>query len=412
MKKYLVGGAVRDERLGLPVTDHDWCVTGATPDALISLGFKPVGKGFPVFIHPDSGEEYALARTERKTGSGYHGFHFHADPDVSIEDDLGRRDLTINAMAVGEDGVLTDPFGGAADLEARVLRHVSEAFVEDPVRILRVAKFAARFSGLGFRIADETMDLMSRMVDSGEADALVADRVWKETEAALGADNPQVFFDMLRRCGALRRLYPELDLLFGVPQPKKWHPEIDCGLHTMMVLEQAAILSPDGDVRFAALVHDLGKATTDRNLLPAHHGHEQRSVKLVRKLSTRLPVPNAYRDLALLVAEFHGHSHRAFELKAATLLRVLQRTDAFRRPARFEKFVVACEADARGRTGLENAPYPQADFLRAALQATSRISAADIAEDGLGGAEIGQALKDARIRALNAFKSDHQPPKK
>jgi tRNA nucleotidyltransferase (CCA-adding enzyme) len=412
MKKYLVGGAVRDEQLGLPVTDHDWCVTGATPEALISLGYKPVGKGFPVFIHPDSGEEYALARTERKTGSGYHGFRFHSDPDVSIEDDLRRRDLTINAMAVGEDGILTDPFGGAADLEARILRHVSDAFVEDPVRILRVAKFAARFSGLGFRIADETMDLMSRMVDSGEADTLVADRVWKETEAALGADNPRVFFDVLRRCGALRRLYPELDLLFGIPQPKKWHPEIDCGLHTMMVLEQAAILSTDGDVRFAALVHDLGKATTDRNLLPAHHGHEQRSVKLVKKLSARLPVPNAYRDLALLVAEFHGHSHRAFELKAATLLRLLQRTDAFRRPARFEKFVIACEADARGRTGLENAPYPQADFLRGALQTTTRISAKDIAKDGLGGAEIGQALEDARIRALNTFKSDHQPPKK
>ena len=412
MKVYLVGGAVRDEILGIPVAERDWCVVGSTPDELLALGYKPVGKDFPVFLHPESGEEYALARTERKTGAGYHGFQFHADPEVTIEEDLRRRDLTVNAIAIDEQGAVVDPFDGVADIESRVLRHVSDAFVEDPVRILRVAKFAARFAALGFTIADATIALMSKMVASGEVDALVPDRVWKETEAALTADNPQVFFDVLRRCGALHRLYPEIDSLFGVPQTPKWHPEIDCGIHSMMVLEQASKLSPDGDVRFAALVHDLGKASTDKKLLPAHHGHEQRSVKLVRKLATRLPVPNAYRDLALLVAEFHGHCHRAFELKASTLLRVLRRTDAFRRPERFEKFVVACEADARGRSGLEDTPYPQADYLRGALQSAIGVSAEEFSKGNLSGAEIGQAVEDARIRALDSYKSEHQVPKK
>jgi tRNA nucleotidyltransferase (CCA-adding enzyme) len=411
MKVYLVGGAVRDERLGIPVAEQDWCVVGSTPDALVDLGYKPVGKDFPVFLHPTSGEEYALARTERKTGAGYHGFKIHADPDVTIEDDLQRRDLTINAIAVDEDGTITDPFGGIADIESRVLRHVSDAFVEDPVRILRVAKFAARFAVLGFTVAEDTMGLMSEMVANGEVDALVPDRVWKETEAALANDNPQVFFDVLRQCGALHRLYPEIDSLFGVPQPAKWHPEIDCGIHTMMVLEQAAKLSPDGDVRFAALVHDLGKATTDKKLLPSHFGHEQRSVKLIRKLVDRLPVPNAYRDLALLVAEFHGHAHRAHELKADTLLRVIRRTDAIRRPERIEKFIIACEADARGRTGLEENPYPQADYLRGALQAIAGISAQDFKDEDFSGPEIGQAIDDARIRALKSYKSRHQIPK-
>lgn len=411
MKTYLVGGAVRDERLGLPVSDRDWCVVGATPDALLALGYKPVGKDFPVFLHPESGEEYALARTERKTGTGYHGFRFDADPGVSINDDLRRRDLTINAMAVGQDGALIDPFGGAADLDARILRHVSEAFIEDPVRILRVAKFAARFARLGFTIADNTLDLMSQMVDNGEVDALVADRVWKETEAALTAESPQVFFDTLRRCGALARLYPEIDSLFGVPQPEKWHPEIDCGIHSMMVLEQAAKLSPEGDIRFAALVHDLGKATTDKKLLPAHHGHEQRSIKLVKKMAQRLPIPNAFRDLALLVAEFHGHCHQAFELKASTVLRLLQKNDAFRRPERFEKFLVTCEADARGRSGFEDREYPQADYLRGALRCLSGISARDFTQDDLIGAEIGAAIEKARVAALKKYKSINQAPK-
>ena len=411
MKVYLVGGAVRDERLGIPVQERDWCVVGASPEELISLGYKPVGKDFPVFLHPESGEEYALARTERKTSAGYHGFRFHADPGVTIEDDLRRRDLTINAIAVHEDGTLIDPFGGVADLESRVLRHVSEAFIEDPVRILRVAKFAARFSSLGFAIADDTLELMSQMVGNGEVDALVADRVWKETEAALAAANPRVFFETLRRCGALRKLYPEIDRLFGVPQPEKWHPEIDSGVHTMMVLEQAAKLSPESDIRFAALVHDLGKATTDQKLLPAHRGHEQRGVNLVRKLAKRLPVPNAFRDLALLVAEFHAHSHRAFELKPSTILRVLQKTDAFRRPQRFEKFIVACEADARGRAGFEDRVYSQADYLRGALTCAAKISARDFAQDNLSGPDIGNAIETARICALGEYKSVNQLPK-
>jgi tRNA nucleotidyltransferase (CCA-adding enzyme) len=412
MKVYLVGGAVRDEKLGIPVKEKDWCVVGSTPDELVALGYKPVGKDFPVFLHPKSGEEYALARTERKTGAGYHGFQFHADPGVTIEDDLRRRDLTVNAIAVDEEGTVIDPFSGVADVDARILRHVSGAFVEDPVRILRVAKFSARFAAYGFTIAKDTIELMSEMVSNGEVDALVADRVWKETEAALVNDNPQVFFEVLRQCGALDRLYPEINSLFGVPQPAKWHPEIDCGIHTMMVLEQAAKLSADGDVRFAALVHDLGKATTDKQLLPSHYGHEQRSVKLIQKLVQRLPIPNAYRDLALLVAEFHGHVHRAFELKAATLLRILRRTDAIRRPERFEKFLLACEADSRGRTGMEDNPYPQADYLRGALRSIVGISAADFKEDDLSGPEIGQAIDDARRRALSSYKSEHQAPKK
>ena len=411
MKTYLVGGAVRDKRLGLPVSDRDWCVVGSTPDEMLALGYKPVGRDFPVFLHPESGEEYALARTERKTGSGYHGFNFHADPTIGIEDDLRRRDLTINAMAIGEDGVLTDPFGGAHDLDARILRHVSEAFVEDPVRILRVARFAARFSAQGFTVADDTMALMAQMVDNGEADTLVADRVWKETAAALAADNPQVFFAVLRQCGALRKLYPEIDNLYGVPQPEKWHPEIDCGVHTMMVLEQAARLSPDSDVRFAALVHDIGKATTDRNLLPAHHGHEKRSMNLLKKMARRLPIPNTFRDLGLLVAEYHGHCHRVFELKPVTILRILQKSDAFRRPQRFEKFIVACESDARGRKGLEDQEYPQANYLRNALQVVAGISARDFSRDALSGIEIGKAIDKARLAALQEYKSMSQPPK-
>ena len=412
MKVYLVGGAVRDEKLGIPVAEKDWCIVGSTPDELLALGYKPVGKDFPVFLHPDSGEEYALARTERKTAAGYHGFQFHADPDVTIEEDLRRRDLTVNAIAIDENGVVVDPYSGINDIESRVLRHVSEAFVEDPVRILRVAKFAARFATLGFSVADDTLGLMTEMVAKGEIDALVPDRVWKETEAALRAESPQVYFDVLRRCGALQRLFPEVDKLFGVPQPEKWHPEIDCGIHTMMVLEQAATLSPDGDVRFAALVHDLGKGNTDKSLLPAHHGHEQRSVKLVKKLANRMPVPNAYRDLALLVAAYHGHCHRAFEVKASTLLRVLRKTDAFRRPERFEKFIVACEADARGRTGLEKRPYPQADYFRGALRSIDAISSADFADDDLKGEEIGQAIDAARWRALENYKAANQAPKK
>ena len=368
MEIYLVGGAVRDEQLGLVVKERDWCVVGATPDDLLSEGFRRVGKDFPVFLHPETNEEYALARTERKTAAGYHGFEFHTSPDVTLEDDLSRRDLTINAMARDGDGNLIDPFDGVSDLEHRLLRHVSDAFSEDPVRILRAAKFKARFASLGFKLADETLALMREMVSSGEADALQPERVWQETEAALAGPDPHIYFQVLRDCGALAVVFPEVDALFGVPQPPEWHPEIDSGLHTMMVLEQAARLSDEIDVRFAALVHDLGKATTRQSELPRHHGHEARSVKLVNSLSERLPVPRACRELGALVAEYHAHCHRVFELKASTILKVLKGADAFRRPGRFLKFLLACEADARGRTGLENRDYPQAAYFRSAFE--------------------------------------------
>ncbi len=405
MKVYLVGGAVRDEQLGLPVKERDWCVVGATPEELESLGYRRVGREFPVFLHPETGEEYALARTERKTGPGYHGFEFRASPDVTIEDDLARRDLTINALAKNSEGRLLDPFGGLRDLENRVLRHVSDAFDEDPVRILRVAKFAARLHQHGFTVAEETLELMRGMVEDGEANALAPHRVWKETEAALSAPEPRVFFETLRRCGALAVVFPEIDGLFGVPQPEKWHPEIDCGVHTMMVVEQAARLSPGLDVRFAALVHDLGKATTAKDKLPSHPGHERRSVRLIKKMAERLPIPVACRELALAVAEFHGHCHRAFELKPSTVLRVLERTDAFRRPGRFDGFLLACEADSRGRTGLEDRPYPQAAYLRGALQAATAVSAREFVQQGLEGPQIGDAIRRRRLQVLSAHKA-------
>ena len=411
MEVYLVGGAVRDELLGLPVSERDWCVVGATPDDLVNLGYRPVGKDFPVFIHPQSGEEYALARTERKTAAGYHGFTFHTSPEVTIAEDLGRRDLTVNAMARDCDGNLIDPFNGRADIESRSLRHVSAAFAEDPVRILRTAKFAARFHDLGFRIATDTMQLMKEMVAKGEADALVPDRVWKETEAALAGANPRMYFEVLRECGALATLFAEIEALFGVPQPAKWHPEVDSGLHTMMVLEQAAKLSEHVDVRFAALVHDLGKATTPKSELPGHKGHEQRSVKLVKALAKRMPVPNACRDLGCLVAEYHAHCHRAFELRPETILKVLDRADAFRRPNRFDKFLLACEADSRGRKGLENNPYPQADYLRAASAAATNVEIGDLTNTGLVGADIGKEISRRRLLAITQVKRSQEPPK-
>ncbi len=411
MEVYLVGGAVRDQQLGLPVRERDWCVVGATPDVLKGLGYKPVGNDFPVFLHPESGEEYALARTERKTGTGYHGFTFHTSPDVTIEQDLTRRDLTINAMAVDSDGNLIDPCNGLADIQSKTLRHVSAAFGEDPVRILRAARFAARFHQLEFRIADETMQLMNRMVVNGEADALVPDRVWQESAAALAGPDPQVFFEVLRECGALAVVFPEIDALFGIPQPEKWHPEIDCGIHTLMVLEQAATLTKDASVRFAALVHDLGKATTAKNSLPKHTGHERRSVKIVKALSNRLPVPVAFRELGCLTAEFHAHSHRAFELRASTVLKVLNRVDAFRRPERFENFLLACEADARGRTGFETRPYPQAAYLRAACKAASEIDISDLTSSELSGREIGKEIEIRRRRAIAVIKKNQDPPK-
>ena len=404
MQVYLVGGAVRDEQLGLPVNERDWCVVGATPDQMRELGYRQVGKDFPVFLHPDSNEEYALARTERKTAAGYHGFEFHADTDVTIEQDLERRDLTINAIARDSNGNVVDPYGGARDIEDRVLRHVSGAFSEDPVRVLRVARFAARFASLGFRVADETMALMQSMVDEGEVDALVQDRVWRETERALLGVDSRVYFETLRACGALRRLFPEVDALFGVPQPEKWHPEIDTGVHVMMVLEQAERLSPDVEVRFAALVHDLGKGSTRKRDLPSHPGHEKRGVKLIRRLSERMPVPSKCRDLGMLVAEYHTHCHRAFDLRPSTLLRVLEATDAFRRSERFEQFLLACEADARGRTGLEDRDYGQADLFRGALAAATTIDAKAIAEANEPPG-ISDAVRRARLAAVKEFRS-------
>ncbi len=403
MQVYLVGGAVRDEQLGISHKERDWCVVGATPDELLGEGYKQVGKDFPVFLHPKTREEYALARTERKTAPGYHGFAFDFSPNVSLQDDLSRRDLTINAIAKDCDGKLIDPYSGLQDLEDRVLRHVSDAFSEDPVRILRVAKFAARFSDLGFRIAGETIVLMQRMVDGGEVDALVPDRVWKETEEALRGCNSRVYFEVLRNCGALARLFPALDALFGVPQPEKWHPEVDTGLHTMMVLDQAELLSHDVEVRFAALAHDLGKGTTPAQELPSHPGHEARGARLTRELADRYPVPNSCRDLGALVAEFHTHCHRALELRSKTVLKVLQKTDAFRRPERFEKFLLTCEADARGRAGFADRSYPEADFMRGAFTAAAAVDAAEIAQQNEG-AKIAIAIDKARQRAIQDYR--------
>jgi tRNA nucleotidyltransferase (CCA-adding enzyme) len=410
MKVYEVGGAVRDALLGLPVTERDWVVVGASADELEAQGFRRVGKDFPVFLHPRSGEEYALARTERKTAPGYTGFAFEAAPTVTLQDDLKRRDLTINAIARGEDGAIVDPWSGRADLAARVLRHVSPAFREDPLRVLRVARFAARFAPLGFTIADETLELMKEIVAAGEMEALKPERVWQETEKALATERPDVFVETLRACGALARIFPEVDSLFGVPQPALWHPEIDCGVHTLMALRMAAQLSSSETVRFAVLVHDLGKATTPEALLPRHHGHEQRSEQLLEQLCARLPVPNRFRDLALLVARHHGTVHKAAELKPQTVLRLIMAADGLRQPERFDEMLVACEADARGRKGLEERSYPQADRLRLALRAAKGVDAGKVKKErGLDGEALGRALHDERLAAIKATLAEHTP---
>lgn len=402
MEIYEVGGAVRDALLGRPARERDWLVVGAEPAELAAMGYRPVGKDFPVFLHPETGEEYALARTERKIGPGYAGFSFDTSPSITVEQDLERRDLTINAMARGHDGRLVDPWGGRRDLEARKLRHVSDAFREDPVRVLRAARFAADLYGLGFTIADETLELMREMVSSGEVDALRPERVWKETARALETDRPDVFISVLRDCGALAKVFPEVDALFGVPQPKRWHPEIDTGVHVLMVLRMAAKLSGDPIVRFAALTHDLGKGTTPKEMLPRHRGHEERSVELLEAICERLPVPRAYRDLALHVARYHGTVHRCDELRPATVLKLIDAVDGLRRPDRFDAFLVACEADSRGREGLEDRPYPQADRLRAALDAARNVDVAPLRARGLDGAELGDALRAERIEAIRA----------
>jgi len=402
MEKYLVGGAVRDELLGLPVKERDWVVVGATPEEMQARGFRPVGRDFPVFIDPATGEEHALARTERKTGPGYRGFEVHAAPDVTLEEDLARRDLTVNAMARDESGRLVDPWGGLADLESRTLRHVSPAFEEDPVRILRAARFAARFHGLGFRLHASTMELMRRMVASGEADALVPERVWQETVRALGTGHPEIFIRVLRDCGALARVFPEVDALFGIPQPQRWHPEIDTGLHLLMCLRQVTRLTDDVEVRFAVLTHDLGKGTTPREILPAHHGHEQRGAEMIEALCARLRVPVAFRELAVIVARYHGLCHRALELKSSAVVMLLEHADALRRPERFEKFLLACQADLRGRLGREDDPYPQADRLRAARAAAAGVDVQPLVEAGLAGSELGEAIRARRLQAVDA----------
>src|SRR5580704_3789061 len=400
MQVYLVGGAVRDALLGLPVKERDWVVVGGTRQELLRLKYREVGRDFPVFLHPDTHEEYALARLERKVSPGYRGFTVEFGPEVTLEEDLARRDLTINAIARTPEGTLLDPYGGRRDLDARVLRHVSPAFVEDPVRVLRVARFAARFAPLGFKVAPETLELMRAMVDRREVDALVPERVWQETEKALREPKAGEFFGLLRACGALRPIYPEIDALFGVPQPPEWHPEIDTGVHTLMVLDQAALLSSEPQVRFAALVHDLGKGATPRAEWPSHRGHEERSVSLVEAMAERLRLPGDYRDLAIIVARYHGIVHRAFELKAKTVLEFMERADAFRRPERFAQALLACEADSRGRTGLEHEAYPQRQYLLAARDAAAAIkpTAQDIAAHA--GARIAELLHQRRVQAI------------
>jgi len=402
LKVYRVGGAVRDELLGLPVTDHDWVVIGSTPQEMMARGFRPVGADFPVFLHPDTHEEYALARTERKTAAGYKGFNIHAAPDVTLEQDLSRRDFTINAMALDADGTLIDPYGGRCDLQAGVLRHVSDAFAEDPVRILRGARFAARF---GFSIAPETLALMRRMVANGEVDALVPERVWQELARGLMEKHPSRFFLALRDCGALKNILPEVDALFGVPQPAHYHPEIDCGVHVMMVLDDTAKYDRPLEVRFAALGHDLGKATTPEDTLPRHIGHEARSVDLVRQLSDRLRVPGECRDLALLVAQYHSHVHKARELRPDTIVKMFDACDLWRRPERFELILKTCESDAHGRTGHEHDAYPQAPYLRACAAAARAVNAGDIARACADRNLISEEVRKARILAVEAVVS-------
>lgn len=404
MQVYKVGGAVRDRLLGLPVTDVDRVVVGATTEEMLAKGFRPVGADFPVFLHPKTGEEYALARTERKSGRGYGGFTFYASPEVTLEEDLIRRDLTINAMAEDDQLNLTDPYHGQRDLEARILRHVSPAFAEDPLRVLRVARFAARYAGLGFTVADETMDLMCQLSESGELQALTAERSWKEISRALMEDHPQVFIQVLRDCGALKELMPEVDALFGVPQPETHHPEIDTGLHTLSVLEQSALLKQPLTVRWACLLHDLGKGLTPEEEWPRHIAHEHNGLKLIKAVNERFKVPKDCQELALLVGQYHTHGHRALELKASTLLELLQSFDIYRRPQRFEEFISACEMDARGRKGLEQRSYPQADYLRGAAKAAREVAVQPLLEQGFKGPELGEALKRERLKALKAYK--------
>jgi tRNA nucleotidyltransferase (CCA-adding enzyme) len=409
VKTFLVGGAVRDALLRLPVKDKDWVVVGATPDAMLAQGFQQVGRDFPVFLHPQSREEYALARTERKTGNGYTGFVTWFAPDVTLEQDLQRRDLTINAIAQADNGALIDPYGGQRDLANRTLRHVSSAFNEDPLRVLRVARFAARFAHLNFRIAEETQALMRDMTASGELAHLTPERVWKETEKALLTHNPQVYFQVLRDCGALQVLFPELDNLFGIPAPVKWHPEIDTGIHSLMTLTLAAALSDELDVRFATLFHDAGKAVTPPEKWPSHHGHGVAGVPIVAALCERLRVPNAIRDLALIVAEFHDMVHTIERQSAQALIALFDRVDAWRRPQRVEQIALTSEADARGRAGLESNAYPQGNYLRTAFALAQAVPTKAVVEAGFKGPEVREELTRRRIKAVQEGLIDTRP---
>ncbi len=406
MKIYRVGGAVRDGLLGRTSSDVDFVVVGATPAQMLGEGYRPVGKDFPVFLHPHTNEEYALARTERKTAPGYHGFAFNADPSVTLEADLERRDLTINAMAEDADGRLVDPYGGARDLEARVLRHVSPAFAEDPVRVLRVARFLARFAPYGFSIADETMQLMRDMVAAGEVDHLVPERVWAETRKALSESTPSAFLRSLRECGALKILFPEIDALYGVPQRAEYHPEIDAGIHNEMVVDMAARLAPGDDlIGFCAMTHDLGKALTPADELPRHIMHEERGVAPLQALAMRLRVPNEHAELGVLCCRLHLLAHRAFELRPQTLLGLIEKLDAFRKPARLEQFITVCAADKRGRLGMAESDYAQGDFLRAAFEAAVAVKAGEFVAAGLQGPAIAEAMRKQRIHAITALKA-------
>lgn len=404
MRVYLVGGAVRDQLLDHPYHEKDYVVVGATPEQLLMQGYQPVGKDFPVFLHPQTKEEYALARTERKSGQGYHGFEFYTDQSVSLEEDLIRRDLTINAMAMDDEGNLYDPYHGQQDLENRILRHVSQAFVEDPLRVLRIARFAARYKALGFSVAAETLTLMRTLAESGELNTLTPERVWKETARALMENHADEYFEILRQCGALKVLFPELDALYGVPQRAEYHPEIDCGIHTMMSLQQACKANYSLEVRFAVLVHDLGKALTPADQLPRHIMHEERGIQPVTELCDRLKVPTNTKQLALAVCKEHLKCHQALTLKAGTLWRLLQRLDVLRRPERVEAYVQACECDSRGRLGLENREYPQADYVLEAMNVVRQIKAQDLPAD-IQGTDIGEMLIQRRIKAIEQLKA-------
>jgi tRNA nucleotidyltransferase (CCA-adding enzyme) len=406
MQTYLVGGAVRDKLLGRPIKDQDWVVVGSTPQQMLAQGYQSVGADFPVFLHPKTKEEYALARIERKVAAGYNGFTCDASSEVSLEEDLLRRDLTINAMAMDDQGNIIDPYNGQQDLDNRLLRHVSAAFVEDPLRVLRVARFAARYHSLGFRIAPETMNLMQTIVSNGELTALSAERVWQETARSLLETHPEVYFENLRDCGALSVWFPELAILWGIPNPPKWHPEIDTGIHTMMVLQQAVKLSDKLTVRFAALVHDLGKGLTPPENWPSHRGHEKMGLGAINTLCDRLKAPNDCRDLGLMVSEYHTHVHQAFELKASTVLGMLNRCDVWRKPQRFSDFLLSCKADARGRTTFENSEYKNAEYIWQAYEAAAKVDIKAIVAKGYQGKAIKEAIDTARIDMIASLKEN------